>query len=105
MESYSQLDASCGAAIRRLTLPLVFLILVSPIQGLAQTRSPTTDKITEVKHLYEEGRWSDVVLAAQESDGEIADLQLYRGLSLARLMRFDEARNVFETGLVRNPRE
>lgn len=83
----------------------LFLILVLPVHGFAQAAPSPTDRISEVKHLYGEGRWSDVVQAVSESDGEIADLTLYRGLALAHLLRWDEARKAFEAGLARDPRD
>src|SRR5712675_2173878 len=102
MEPYSQLDAAGGAAISRLKLTFVFLILILgvTVRGSAQTGPPVTDRISEVKQLYDEGRWADVVQTVPDSDTDIADLNLYRGLALARLLRLEEARKTFETGLV-----
>lgn len=105
MESHSQLGAAGGPAVRQLKPFLLFLFLVLPTQGFPQANPPLTDRVTEVKRLYDEGRWSDILRAVPESDGGIADLQLYRGLALARMMRLDEAREVFEAGLGRNPRD
>jgi tetratricopeptide (TPR) repeat protein len=106
MESHSQLDIVGGAAIRRLTLSFIFLILVGlPVRGAAQAEPPLKDRISEVKQLYDQGRWADVIQTAHDPDGDVADLELYRGLALARMLRLDEARKTFEAGLMRDPRE
>lgn len=103
MELHSQLDPAGVAADRR----LIFLLLLLSVPGraLSQAALSTTDRISEVKKLYDAGRWSDVVQAVPESPDEAADLELYRGLALARLQRWEEAKKAFETGLARNPRD
>ena len=55
--------------------------------------------------MYDARRWSDVVRAVPESDNADADLQMYRALSLARLERWDEARQALEAGAARHPRD
>lgn len=71
----------------------------------SQTTRSLADQISEVKKLYDAGRWSDVVQVVPESSDEPADLELYRGLALGQLQRWEEARKAFEAGLVRNPRD
>jgi tetratricopeptide (TPR) repeat protein len=83
---------------------LLFLLFLSN-RALPQATLSTTDRISEVKKLYEAGRWSEVVQAVPESPDEAADLELYRGLALAQLQRWGEAKKAFEAGLVRNPRD
>jgi tetratricopeptide (TPR) repeat protein len=103
MECHAQLDAAGGAAVRRLILLLLFLSFqASAPSGAAGS---TTDRISEVKRLYDAGRWSEVLQAVPEASEEAADLQLYRGLALAQLQRWDEAGKTFAAGLVRNPRD
>jgi tetratricopeptide (TPR) repeat protein len=103
MEFHSELDSAGGAADRRLILLLLFLSLQGPAPS--QAAHSSTDRISEVKRLYDAGGWSEVVQAVPESTDETADLQLYRGLALAQLQRWDEARKAFAAGLVRNPRD
>jgi len=103
MERHSQLDTLGGAAVRRLILVLVLFWL--PRSGFSQAIPSTSDRISEIKQLYDVGRWSDIVQAVPETAGESADLELYRGLALAQLQRWEEARAEFEAGLVRNPRD
>jgi hypothetical protein len=103
MELHSQLDPAGGAAGRRLILLLVILWL--PGSGFPQAIPSTSDRISQIKQLYEVGRWSDIVQAVPETAAESADLELYRGLALAQLQRWEDARAAFEEGLVRNPRD
>lgn len=100
MESHRQLGSAGG------TLRLIFLVLfiLLPCSAAAQTATPV-DKILQVKKLYDAGRWNDVVQAVPESPAEPADLELYRGLALANLQRWDEARKAFEAGLASHPRD
>jgi tetratricopeptide (TPR) repeat protein len=103
MELHGRLDSAGVAADRRLIFLLLLLFL--PNRALPQATLSTTDKISEVKKLYEARRWSEVVQAVPESPDEAADLELYRGLALAQLQRWGEAKKAFEAGLVRNPRD
>ena len=103
MESCAQLDSAGGAAEGRLILLLLLLFVPGPAPS--QTTRAPADQIAELKKLYDAGRWSDVVQAVPESSDEPADLELYRGLALAQLQRWEEARKAFEAGLVRNPRD
>lgn len=103
MELHGRLDSAGVAADRRLIFLLLLLFL--PGRVLPQATLSTTDRISEVKKLYEAGHWSEVVQAVPESPDEAADLELYRGLALAQLQRWEEAKKAFEAGLVRNPRD
>jgi tetratricopeptide (TPR) repeat protein len=103
MERYSQLDSAGGAAGRGLILLLALLCL--PGSGFSRAAPSPPDTISEVKKLYDAGRWNEIVQAVPESAEDSADLELYRGLALAQLQRWEEARAAFESGLVRNPRD
>lgn len=99
MESHRQLGSAGG------TLRLIFLVLfiLLPCSAAAQTAAPV-DKILQVRKLYDAGRWNDVVQTVPESPAESADLELYRGLALAKLQRWEEARKAFEAGFAGHPR-
>jgi tetratricopeptide (TPR) repeat protein len=103
MEFHQQLDSARDSAEWR----LIFLLLLLSLPGRAFSQSipRPTDRISEVKKLYDERRWTDIIQAVPESTEEAADLQLYRGLALAQLQRWEEARNSFAAGLLRNPRD
>ena len=103
MEPHSQLDPSGRAWGFRLIFLLLFVLL--PCLAAAQTAAPAADKTLQVKKLYDASRWNDVVQAVPESPDEPADLELYRGLALANLQRWDEAQKAFEAGLAGHPRD
>jgi len=105
MESHAQLDSSGVASVRRLILRLaVILILLSwPVGVFPQSGSAAADRVSQIKQIYDSGRWSDVVLRVPEGDNENADLQMYRALALAKLERWEEARQAFESGAARHP--
>jgi tetratricopeptide (TPR) repeat protein len=103
MEFHSPLDPFGGAADRRLIFLLLLLSL--PGRALSQAASPAAATASEVKKLYDAGRWTDVVRAVPESPDEPAELELYRGLALAHLERWEEAKKAFEAGRKQSPRD
>ena len=107
MESHAQLDPSSRTATGRLTfsLILVTIFLFPGATVFPQSGSPDAERVSQIKQMYDAGRWSDVVRAVPELDNENADLQMYRALSLAKLERWDEARQTLEAGAAQHPRD
>jgi len=101
MEGHRALDAACAAAKRRLILFLLLLIL--PTRAHAQTGDPTVEKVSQIKQLYDAGNWDAVVRAVAPSSDEQPDLLLYRGLALAQLQRWEEAKAAFSAGREKVP--
>jgi tetratricopeptide (TPR) repeat protein len=101
MERHRALDAAGRAAKRRLIFLLLLFFL--PTRVLAQAAEPAADKLSEIKKLYEAGNWDGVVRAVAQSPDEPADLLLYRGLALARLERWGEAKAAFAAGREKAP--
>ena len=101
MERHRALDAAGCAAKRRLIFLLLLLFL--PIRVSAQAGDPAAERLSEIKTLYEAGNWDGVVRAAAQSPDQPADLFLYRGLALARLERWDEAKAAFSAGREKAP--
>ena len=95
------MDAACRAAKRRLIFLLLFFLL--PVRALAQTSDSAGEKLSEIKKLYEAGNWDGVVRAVAQSPEEPADLLLYRGLALAHLQRWEEAKAAFAAGMAIAP--
>jgi len=96
MERRAPLDLAGRAANRQLIFFLLFLFL--PLSASAQTEDPPSDKLTEVKKLYDEKNWDAVAGAVGLSSEQSADLLLYRGLALAHLQRWEEARAALNAG-------
>lgn len=107
MESRASLDTPGGAADKQLICLLLLLaLLLFPSASAAAQESPsTTDKLSEVRRLYDAEQWNDIVQAVPESSDVEADLQVYRGLALAQLERWEEAEKAFQEGLHRYPRD
>ena len=100
------MDAPGGAADGQLISPLLLAILLFPSgYTVSQVASSHADRLSEVRQLYEAERWNDIVQAVPESPDEEAELQLYRGLALAKMNRWEEAEKTFEAGLQRHPRD
>jgi tetratricopeptide (TPR) repeat protein len=95
------LDAACRAAKHRLIFFL--LLLFFPLRAFAQTGDPAGEKLSEIKKLYESGNRDEVVRAVAQSPEEPADLLLYRGLALAHLQRWEEAKAALEAGRAKAP--
>ncbi len=64
-----------------------------------------TDRIALVKSLYAEKRWDEIVQLVPATSDYPAELDLYRGLALARLQRWAEAKAAFEAGRQKEPRD
>lgn len=86
-------------------LLFVAIFLAAPCATAQTTATAAADKSAEVKNLYDAGQWNAVVQAVPQSPDEPADLELYRGLALAQLHRWDEAKTSFLAGLVHHPRD
>src|SRR5258705_5634452 len=101
MERHRALDVACRTAKPRLIFFLLLFFL--PVRGLAQTGDAAGEKLSEIKKLYEAGNWDGVVRAAAQSPEASADLLLYRGLALAHLQSWEEAKAAFAAGRAKAP--
>lgn len=101
-----QLDVAGRTQFRSLILLLLFLMAASAAWAQSTIVAPgTANNNAQVKALYDAGRWEDVVRAVPESPNAPADLELDRGLALAALGRFNEAKRAFEAGHAGHPRD
>ncbi len=104
MAAQPQLDAAGGprkSRVIRLLLALVFL----PPAVFAQDRVAEQERLTAAQSALDAGRWAD---AAQLSSGpadQTVELDFLRGLALARLEKWEEARLAFESGARKAPRD
>src|SRR5258708_24073120 len=101
MERHRALDVASRAAKRGLIFFL--LLFLFPAPALAQTGDAAGEKLSEIKKLYEAGNWDGVVRAVAQSPEASADLLLYRGLGLAHLQSWEEAKAAFAAGRAKAP--
>lgn len=88
------------------SLPIAAFVFLFPLHARAQSASSSVaNQIARVKSLYDSGQWNAVVQAVPLSPDVPADLELYRGLALAQLHRWDDAIASFRAGLVHDPRD
>ena len=83
---------------------LLVLLSVTPSRGVRQSASPT-DRVAQIKKWFADSEWQKVIDGVPESSAQPADLELDRGLALAKLGRWDEARGAFEAGRRGYPRD
>lgn len=63
------------------------------------------DLLTEARSLYEGSNWEGVLRVVPPSAIDPPDLQYYRGMSLARLEQWQQAKQAFELGMMLIPRD
>src|SRR5437879_10732756 len=96
------MDFASPSQAGRITALLLCLCLSS--RALPQEPRADADRKATVRRLYAEKRWEEIVQFAPLSS-DPAELDLYRGLALAQLQRWAEARTAFETGRKKEPRD
>ncbi len=80
---------------------LLFLCFsASPENPMLQVEA---DHIALAKRLYAEERWDEIVQFGPDAPDDSAELDFYRGLALARLHRWAEAKAAFEAGRKKQP--
>lgn len=83
---------------------VVLLILSAlPLPSSAQTSPSFTDQIVQVRKLFAEERWEEIVRFVETAPERHAELNYYYGAALARLERWDDARMAFGRGLRQQP--
>ncbi len=104
MASCRQLDASGRARIRKLICFLLFPAAAACLAA-AQEIPSDADRLSAAQKAFNGGKWQDAANLAQGPAGQSPDLDFVRGLALARLQQWTEARLVFEAGHAKSPRE
>jgi tetratricopeptide (TPR) repeat protein len=89
---------------------LALALILVPVTGLCQSSPPASSSESEqllstVKSLYAAADWNGVLRAIPPSEHHSAELDFYRGMSLARLQRWQEARETFERGQKKAPED
>src|SRR5712691_652949 len=96
------MDFASPSQAGRVTALLLCLCLSS--RALPQEPPADADRWATVRRLYAEKRWEEIVQFVPLSS-DPAELELYRGLALAQLQRWAEARTAFEAGRKKEPRD
>jgi tetratricopeptide (TPR) repeat protein len=73
------------------------------IRPLRQASPAGADLLSTAKRLYAEEHWDELVRLGPVSPDQPAELDYYRGMALARLERWEEARAAFESGRRKEP--
>lgn len=82
---------------------LVLFCLPCPSQ--AENFQAHANQIAAVRQLYAEKNWDEIVRLMPAASDYPAELDFYRGLALARLQRWAEAKAAFEAGREKEPRD
>jgi predicted Zn-dependent protease len=78
----------------------IFVVLLGGcLRLIAQTGSVATPSAEEVRQLAAQQRWPDIALLLGPLRSRSADLNFYYGTALARLERWREAEDAFQSGL------
>ena len=89
-----------GRVIRFL---VAVLILGSPL--FPQSRSSEQARLTAAQIAFNAGHWEETATLAQGQADQSPELDLLAGLALARLEKWSEAKQAFETGLRKAPKD
>jgi tetratricopeptide (TPR) repeat protein len=97
------MDTAGFASIRRQVkaAPIFLMLAISAFPLRAQPA--LSDHATEIKQLFAEERWEEIVRIAEDDAERSADVNYYYGTALARLGRWDEAKKTFQIGLSQQP--
>jgi len=83
---------------------IIATLLILAFSALPLQAQPAlSDHATEIKRLFAEERWDEIVRIAEDGAERSADINYYYGTALARLGRWDEARKAFQIGLSQQP--
>jgi tetratricopeptide (TPR) repeat protein len=104
MATCRQLDASGRACIHKLICLSLFFVAAVCTAAAQETPSDAA-RISAAQKAFDVGMWQDAANLAQGPAGQSPDLDFVRGLALARLQQWTEARLVFEAGHAKSPRE
>ena len=115
-------DAQSGEAIRqklRLEIGVLGLAICAPLASRGATRRPLfhrtpqtthgnpsgSSQIAQIKALYDQGKWKEVLRMASDGADAPPDADYYRGLALAKLERWNDARAALAAGERKAPKD
>src|SRR5438132_12142369 len=101
MECHRKMDAAGPSRKRR----ALIVFLLCPLYLTAQTPPSNAQFIEHAHQLLNEQRWQEVVEILQPVQPRSADLDFYYGTAWAKLGRWQEAHDAFESGVRDEPRD
>jgi tetratricopeptide (TPR) repeat protein len=104
MASCQQLDASRRARIGKL-IRLSLLFAVAVCSAVAQEIPSDAERLSVAQNAFDAGKWQEAAKLAQGPGGQSPNLDFVRGLALAKLQQWNEARLALEAGHAKAPRE
>jgi Tetratricopeptide repeat len=102
------LDVARPSAAGKVIFAVLFGTLAISASSLPPPQSSPQNESSqnaEVKRLYDQGRWEEVLRVAPSNQAAPAEMDLYRGLALAKLQRWQEARAALAAGERKAPRD
>lgn len=108
MASCRQLDASRRARSKRVIGQIVLLLGLLGATGVsvhAQDSASDAARLAAAHAAFDASRWEEAAKLAQGPPEQSADLDFLAGLAFARLERWNDARNAFEAGRRKSPRD
>ena len=102
-----QLDVAGGSSkscVKRFFLPFLVVLLFS-LAAYGQDSNPDQARLAAAQSAFDARRWDDVVQLAQGRANQSPELDFLRGLALARLEKWDQAKLAFEASARKSPRD
>jgi hypothetical protein len=101
MASCAKLDAPRRA--RRGKLILLFLLLALASPAFAQQITSDAARLAAAQKAFDSGQWEEAAKLSQGPEGQSPELDFLRGLALAKEQQWNESRQAFAAGHLKNP--
>jgi tetratricopeptide (TPR) repeat protein len=104
MARHRQLDAARRTRIGQVT-GLLIVLLITSSRVSAQESGPDTARFAAAQKAYDDGQWDQAEKLATGPINQPPNFDFLRGLALARLSQWEGARQAFEAGHQKAPRD
>jgi tetratricopeptide (TPR) repeat protein len=103
MASCAKLDAPRGTRRGKLILPFLWLWLSLGPAAFAQQTSSDAARLSAAQKAFDSGHWEEAAKVSQGPQEQSPELDFLRGLALARQQQWNESRQAFAAGHLKNP--